>query len=78
MGIFAVAVGEKRIQFLTIDHVEGEGNIQRKALFGYNVGGVHMYRWLKRNNYPNGFQVLCMNCNWATRYRNICPHKLER
>lgn len=70
--------GEKIIQFLTIDHIEGKGNIQRKKLFGYNISGIHMYRWLKKNNFPDGFRILCMNCNWATRYRNACPHTLER
>ena len=68
--------GEQLIQFLTIDHKEGNGNIQRRKLFGYNIGGIHMYRWLKKNNFPDGYQILCMNCNWATRYHDICPHKL--
>lgn len=40
--------GESIIQFLTIDHDEGNGNLHRKELFKYNVGGVHMYRWLKK------------------------------
>jgi hypothetical protein len=70
--------GEKIIQFLTLDHVGGNGNIQRKKLFGYNISGVHMYRWLKKNNFPDNFRILCMNCNWATRYRKACPHTLER
>jgi hypothetical protein len=65
-------------QFLTIDHIYGDGNIQRKKLFGYNISGVHMYRWLKKNNFPDGYRILCMNCNWATRYGGKCPHKMER
>lgn len=65
-----------KIEFLTIDHVNGKGNEHRKLLFKHNVGGVHMYRWLKRNNYPEGYTILCMNCNWAQRYGNICPHQL--
>ena len=69
---------ESTIQFLTIDHDEGKGNLHRKELFKHNVGGVHMYRWLKKNNYPKGYTVLCMNCNWATRYSKICPHKFRR
>ncbi|MBP9719114.1 MAG: hypothetical protein KBD46_01490 [Candidatus Levybacteria bacterium] len=69
---------ESIIQFLTIEHVEGNGNNHRKELFKHNVGGVHMYRWLKKNNFPKGYAILCMNCNWATRYRGICPHELLR
>ena len=70
--------GETIIQFLTLEHVEGNGNIHRKKLFKYNVGGVHMYRWLKKNNFPPGYSVLCMNCNWAKRISKICPHELRR
>jgi hypothetical protein len=66
------------ISFLTIDHIEGKGNIQRRELFGYNISGIHMYRWLKKNNFPSGYRILCMNCNWATRYGDVCPHKMER
>jgi hypothetical protein len=31
----------------------------------------------QKHGYPEGFQVLCMNCNWG-RYRNggVCPHEL--
>ena len=70
--------GINLLQFLTIDHEEGSGNIQRKKLFGYNISGMHMYRWLRKNNFPKGYRILCMNCNWATRYGGACPHKLER
>ena len=69
--------GESLLPFLTIDHCEGGGNNHRKELFKHNVGGLHMYRWLKRNNYPAGYAVLCMNCNWAKRYGGVCPHKLK-
>ncbi|MEP7167360.1 MAG: hypothetical protein ABI758_05260 [Candidatus Woesebacteria bacterium] len=68
--------GEETIQFLTLEHELGNGNNHRKALFKHNVGGAHMYRWLKKNNFPKGFSILCMNCNWAKRYGGICPHKL--
>lgn len=67
--------GESIAEFLTIEHIERNGNIHRKSLFKHNVGGVHMYRWLKKNNFPKGYTILCMNCNWAQRYGNVCPHK---
>ena len=65
--------GEKHIEFLTIDHVNGGGNEHRRQIGG--SGGYNFYRWLKRNNFPNGFQVLCHNCNWAKGHYKICPHK---
>lgn len=70
---------ENNIRFLTLDHKNGGGNKHRKTLFGSNVGGCSIYQWLKDNNYPQEeYQLLCMNCNFATRYGEICPHKLER
>ncbi|HRZ15242.1 MAG TPA: hypothetical protein P5110_07030 [Candidatus Omnitrophota bacterium] len=61
---------EKHIEFLTIDHIKGGGNKHRKSL-----GKVVFYRWLKKNGFPKGYRVLCMNCNFARRYNQICPHQ---
>jgi len=70
---------ENRLPFLCIDHVEGGGNIQRNALSTYesakihnNPGGGAFFRWLRNNNYPSGYQVLCHNCNMA-RSTGLCP-----
>ena len=47
--------------FLTIDHINGGG---RKHMADTKVGmGSSFYAWLKRNNFPVGFRVLCSNCN---------------
>lgn len=70
-----VCCEEKEITFLTIDHKYGGGNKERKLL-SYGRGGTHFYSYLKKKGYPKeNFQVLCMNCNWGSRYR-ICPHKI--
>jgi len=39
--------------------------------------GNRIHRWLKKHKYPDGFQVLCFNCN-VGKYLNkgTCPHKL--
>lgn len=52
---------------LAIDHVRNDGNAHRKLIGA--VGGHKFYKWLKDNGYPDGFQVLCMNCNHS-KYRN--------
>ena len=68
---------ESALEFLTIDHVDGNGAAHRKATFNHaRAGGHKIYRWLIKNNYPSGFQVLCFNCNIG-RYHNggECPHK---
>jgi hypothetical protein len=47
--------------FLQLDHIEGGGSKQRrenKLSRTYALLG-----WLKRNNYPSGYQILCANCN---------------
>lgn len=47
---------------LSIDHMSGGGEKHRREI---GVGsGYHFYRWLIRNNYPSGYQVLCLNCQW--------------
>jgi len=66
---------ESNLKFLTIDHINGNGNKQRKELFGADgVAGSRFYSWLIKNNYPDGFQVLCMNCNFAKGIYGNCPH----
>lgn len=59
--------GESNMEFLTIDHINGNGRAHRKS-----VGNV--YQWLCRNNFPAGFRVLCMNCNFAYGKYRYCPH----
>jgi hypothetical protein len=56
---------------LTIDHINGGGNAHAREI----GRGVALYRWLRREKFPAGFQVLCANCNHG-RARNggICPH----
>lgn len=49
-------------EVLNIDHIEGGGRKHRQA---ENIeGGLAFYQWLKNNDYPEGFRVLCANCNW--------------
>ena len=64
--------GEKEILFLSIDHIDGGGSKHRKKL-GIQ-SGEPFYRWLVKNNFPSGFQVLCFNCNMAKGFHNKCPH----
>lgn len=66
--------GETEILFLTIDHIDGNGNEQRRQL-GI-PGGNAFYRFLRKAGYPQGYQVLCFNCNAGKHLNNgICPHK---
>ena len=67
---FCACCGLNQIEFLTIDHIDGGGNKQRQKMKLRSF-----YSWLKKNNYPKGFQILCMNCNFAKGMYDICPHK---
>ncbi len=62
-GAKCMICGETRKLCLTIDHINNDGAEHRK-ISGVGGGGYNTYCWLKRNNYPRGFQVLCRNCNW--------------
>jgi hypothetical protein len=67
-GMECACCGEKEFSFLSIDHVEGQGNSERARLFGNRyLCGHHMYRWLRRNGFPPGYQTLCMNCQVGRR-----------
>lgn len=55
--------------FLTIDHINGGG---RKHTREIKIKRLDV--WLKRNNYPRGFQILCYNCNNAKHLNGFCPH----
>lgn len=59
--------------FYTIDHINGGGNDHRRNI---GRGGIAIYRWLKKNGYPDGYRVMCWNCN-AASYQNggTCPHE---
>ena len=64
--------GESNQKFLTLDHISGGGGEHRKQ-FGNSKG---VYRNLRKNNFPEGYQVLCFNCNCGRQHNNgVCPHK---
>jgi hypothetical protein len=58
---------------LTIDHIDGRGREHRLEVFGRpRVDAVMMYRWLIRNGFPDGFQVLCQPCNASKARGDHC------
>jgi hypothetical protein len=50
-----------------MDHIEGGGT---RARLKTEPLKRHIYHWLKKNDYPDGFQVLCMNCQFIKRIEN--------
>jgi len=51
---------------LSLDHIDGGGEEDRRK-FG---AGVSFFYYLRRNNYPTGFQTLCMNCQFIKAWEN--------
>ena len=65
--------GEKHIEFLVIDHIEGGGNKERKLLNVYAI-----YKKLLDNiTRLEGYRVLCHNCNAAYAFYGTCPHQRD-
>lgn len=73
-GGSCVCCGIIHPDFLTIDHINNNGYIDRKE---NNRSGDKMYKWLKKNNYPkDNYQLLCYNCNLSKAHVGYCPHNI--
>jgi len=57
-------------EFLTIDHANGDGAKHRRETPTVRTA---LAAWLRRNGFPEGFQVLCLNCNFARGHFGRCP-----
>lgn len=64
-----VCCGESRLEFLALDHINGGGSKHRREF-----GSGHLYHWVLKQNFPEGFQVLCHNCNLSLGHYGYCPH----
>lgn len=64
--------GEKIIEFLALDHIGGGGAKSRAK----NGSSYTYYFYLKKNGFPEGYRILCHNCNQATAWGRKCPHEL--
>lgn len=63
--------GEADFRFLTVDHINNDGAEHRRQ-----ISGSRIYNYLKKNNFPGGFQILCWNCNSGRAINGgTCPHR---
>lgn len=75
-GLSCVCCGESTYEFLSIDHINNDGAEHRKK---HGLGnGRNLYQWLINNNFPEGFQTLCYNCNFAKGHYGRCPHEKQK
>lgn len=72
-GAECACCGEERLEFLSIDHIDNSGANHRKR-----IGKGGLYSSLRKSNYPGGYRVLCMNCNFALGRFGYCPHEWDK
>lgn len=70
-GYICDCCGETNKEFLQIDHIGGTGGEHRRE----DPTARRIYSWLRKHKYPEGFRVLCSNCNWAIGKYGYCPHQ---
>jgi len=51
--------GFNDLRALQLDHVNNDGAEHRREIGGHR----RTWRWIVKNRYPAGFQVLCANCH---------------
>lgn len=81
-GSKCACCGETEPYFLCIDHVDNDGARHREEIgLGRSTDGRRkvgsgsiMYAWLVKAGFPEGFQLLCANCNMAKQSLRYCPH----
>ena len=56
-----VRCGYSNIPALSIDHIN-------QADKTTSTSGDHLYRFLRNSGYPQGYQTLCMNCQWLKQH----------
>jgi hypothetical protein len=74
-GAVCTCCGEAAQEFLTVDHINGDGHLRRRQ--GVDQRGVAWYRQIIRAGFPEDLQLLCWNCNEAKRIYGTCPHTLS-
>ena len=71
-GMVCKCCGHSDFEVLSLDHVHGGGRAHRRKL---GLEGNTFLAWIVRNDFPEGFQTLCLNCNFAKKNGRECPHK---
>ena len=74
-GRTCVCCGESNPLFLTLDHVNGNGNASMKAV---KKGGRNYYGWVRAQGFPAGYQTMCFNCNCSKGKGDCCAHELDQ
>jgi hypothetical protein len=65
------------LDFLALDHIAGKKQMDSEpelVKLGYSskLSAGKLLKWIIKNKFPKGFQVLCHNCNQAKGYYGKC------
>jgi hypothetical protein len=71
-GDVCACCSESNPYFLQIDHINGGGIAERRAL---GIYGQKFLRYLEKQGFPGGYRVLCANCNFSMGLYGFCPHQ---
>ena len=80
LGGQCACCGCKTPEFLTVDHVNGDG-AKHRDYSARNRGGRRcsktIYRDIRREGYPRDkYRVLCISCNFSIGVWGYCPHTM--
>jgi hypothetical protein len=64
---------DEDVRALQIDHIENNGAEERKSLGGQKFSGWKFYDFLKKSDWPDGYQTLCANCNLLKYQDTLVP-----
>jgi hypothetical protein len=76
-GAKCACCGIDELMFLTIDHINNDGALERKTLGNgkNNYGGSAFYFKLIKEEKRADLQILCFNCNLGRNANGgVCPH----
>lgn len=77
-GRYCACCKESTEFFLSVDHVNNDGYLDKDSN-GRRVNGGRLYRKIVVADYPETYQILCMNCNYGKMMNNgICPHTVVK
>ena len=74
-GAKCACCDEANAWFLTIDHINNDGFLERGNK-KYRATGLFYYLKIIADGFPKHLQLLCFNCNIAKQHHGgECPHK---
>ena len=76
LGNTCKCCGETNINLLSIDHINGGGQIDRNS---FKKWGKYLKNIINMSDEERNkiYQCLCYNCNYSHGFWGVCPHKLE-